>query len=38
MLTRGVSAFGLGADLTVLFVAVTIMVVIGGKLYPRVAM
>jgi ABC-2 type transport system permease protein len=37
MLTRGVSAFGLGADFTVLFVAVTIMVMIGGKLYPRVA-
>ena len=36
MLTGGVSAFGLGADFTVLLVAVAIMVVI-GKLYPRVA-
>jgi ABC-2 type transport system permease protein len=37
MLTSGVSAFGLGEDFTVLLVAVAIMVVIGGKLYPRVA-
>lgn len=37
MLSGGVSAFGLGADFTVLLVAVAIMVVIGGKLYPRVA-
>jgi|RhiMetStandDraft_4_1073278.scaffolds.fasta_scaffold11612_2 hypothetical protein len=36
-LTGGVSAFGLGADFTILLVAVTIMVMIGGKLYPRVA-
>jgi ABC-2 type transport system permease protein len=37
MLTGGVSAFGLGADFTVLLVAVTMMVMIGGRLYPRVA-
>jgi ABC-2 type transport system permease protein len=37
MLTGGVSAFGLGADFTVLLVAVTMMVMIGDKLYPRVA-
>jgi len=37
MLTGGVSAFGLGADFTILLVAVAIMVIIGGKLYPRVA-
>ena len=37
MLTGGVSAFGLGEDFTILLVAVAIMVIIGGKLYPRVA-
>jgi ABC-2 type transport system permease protein len=37
MLTSGVSAFGLGADFIVLLAAVAIMVVIAGKLYPRVA-
>ena len=37
MLTSGVSAFGLGADFIVLLAAVAIMVVTGGKLYPRVA-
>ena len=36
MLTGGVSAFGLGADFIILLVAVAIMVIIGGKLYPRV--
>jgi ABC-2 type transport system permease protein len=37
MLTGGISTFGLDADFTVLLVAVAIMVIIGGKLYPRVA-
>jgi ABC-2 type transport system permease protein len=37
MLTGGLSAFGLSADFTILVVAVAIMVIIGGKLYPRVA-
>jgi ABC-2 type transport system permease protein len=37
MLTGGVSAFGLGADFSILLAAVAIMVIIGGKLYPRVA-
>jgi ABC-2 type transport system permease protein len=37
MLTGGFSAFGLGTDFTVLLAAVAIMVVIGGKLYPRIA-
>ena len=37
MLTDGVSAFGLGADFSILLLVVAIMVVIGGKLYPRVA-
>jgi ABC-2 type transport system permease protein len=37
MLTGGSSSFGLVADFSVLLVAVAIMVMIGGKLYPRVA-
>jgi ABC-2 type transport system permease protein len=37
MLTGGASSFGLVADFSVLLVAVAIMVMIGGKLYPRVA-
>jgi hypothetical protein len=37
MLTGGINAFGLGADFTILVVAVAIVVIIGGKLYPRVA-
>jgi hypothetical protein len=37
MLTGGFSAFGLGTDFTVLLAAVAIMVVVGGKLYPRIA-
>lgn len=36
MLTGGVSAFGLVADFSILLVAVAIMVLIGGRLYPRV--
>jgi ABC-2 type transport system permease protein len=37
MLTGGVSALGLGADFSILLVAVAVMVIIAGKLYPRVA-
>ena len=37
MLAGGVSAVGLSADFTILVAAVAIMVIIGGKLYPRVA-
>lgn len=37
MLTGGISAFGLLADFTVLLAIVAILVVIGGRLYPRVA-
>jgi ABC-2 type transport system permease protein len=37
MLTGGASSFGLVADFSILLVAVAIMVMIGGKLYPRVA-
>ena len=37
MLTGGSSSFGLVADFSVLLVAVAIMIMIGGKLYPRVA-
>jgi ABC-type transporter Mla maintaining outer membrane lipid asymmetry ATPase subunit MlaF len=33
----GSSAVGLSADFTILVVAVAIVVIIGGKLYPRVA-
>jgi ABC-2 type transport system permease protein len=37
MLTGGVSAFGLWADMGILTAAVAIMVMVGGRLYPRVA-
>jgi ABC-2 type transport system permease protein len=37
MLTGGVSSFGLGADFSILLAAVAIIVIIGGRLYPRVA-
>ena len=37
MLMGGASSFGLVADFSMLLVAVAIMVMIGGKLYPRVA-
>ena len=37
MLSGGVSAFGLATDFTVLLLAVAVLVIIGGKLYPRVA-
>ena len=37
MLMGGASSFGLVADFSILLVAVAIMVMIGGKLYPRVA-
>jgi ABC-2 type transport system permease protein len=37
MLTGGVSTFGLGADFSILLAAAAIMVIVGGKLYPRVA-
>lgn len=37
MLAGGISVFGLGIDLAVLFVGTTILVIIGGRLYPSVA-
>jgi ABC-2 type transport system permease protein len=37
MLANGISLFGLGTDFLVLFVATTVLVIIGARLYPRVA-
>jgi ABC-2 type transport system permease protein len=37
MLSGGVSAFGLMADFTILLAALTVMIIIGSRLYPRVA-
>ncbi len=37
MLANGISLFGLGTDFLVLFVATAILVIIGARLYPRVA-
>jgi ABC-2 type transport system permease protein len=37
MLRGGVSAFGLWADMGILTGAVAILVMVGGRLYPRVA-
>jgi ABC-2 type transport system permease protein len=37
MLKGGTSTYGLGLDLTVLLAATTVLVIIGGKLYPNVA-
>jgi ABC-2 type transport system permease protein len=37
MLTNGISLFGLGTDFLVLFVTTAILVIIGARLYPRVA-
>ncbi len=37
MLVNGISAFGLGTDFVVLFVVTTVLVIIGARLYPRVA-
>ena len=37
MLVNGISAFGLGTDFVVLFVVATVLVIIGARLYPRVA-
>jgi ABC-2 type transport system permease protein len=37
MLVDGSSAFNLGTDFLVLFVATTVLVIIGARLYPRVA-
>ncbi len=37
MLVNGISAFGLGTDFTVLIVVTTALVIIGARLYPRVA-
>jgi ABC-2 type transport system permease protein len=37
MLMGGASSFGLVVDFSILLIAVAIMVMIGGKLYPRVA-
>jgi ABC-2 type transport system permease protein len=37
MLVNGISVFGLGTDFLVLFVVTTVLVIIGARLYPRVA-
>ncbi len=37
MLTNGVSAFGIGTDFAVLIIVTTALVMIGARLYPRVA-
>lgn len=37
MLVNGISGFGLGVDFLVLFVVTTVLVIIGARLYPRVA-
>ena len=36
MITGGTSTYGVGLDLSVLFVGVVILIVIGAKLYPKV--
>jgi ABC-2 type transport system permease protein len=36
MLLGGASAFGLGADLAVLLAITALLVVVGGRIYPRV--
>jgi ABC-2 type transport system permease protein len=38
MLVNGVSAFGLGTDFAVLFIATAVVVGIGARVYPRVVM
>ena len=37
MLVNGISAFGLGTDFAVLILATTVLVIVGARLYPRVA-
>ncbi len=37
MLAGGVSVYGVGIDLAVLLTATAALVVLGGRLYPRVA-
>ena len=37
MLPAGTSVYGLGLDLGVLVAALTILVVVGARLYPRIA-
>jgi hypothetical protein len=37
MLAGGKSASGLGLDFVILFVVATVLVLIGARLYPRVA-
>jgi ABC-2 type transport system permease protein len=37
MLVNGISIFGLGTDFLVLFMATAVLVIIGARLYPRVA-
>ncbi|MEH2363335.1 ABC transporter permease [Nostoc sp.] len=38
MLADGISVYGFGWDLAILSLAVTVLTIIGGRLYPRVAM
>jgi ABC-2 type transport system permease protein len=37
MLSRGTSTYGIGLDLTVLLIATMLLVLFGGRLYPKVA-
>ncbi len=37
MLAGGASTYGVGLDIAVMLIATTILVIIGGRLYPRVA-
>jgi ABC-2 type transport system permease protein len=37
MLVNGVSAFGIGTDFAVLIVVTAVLVIMGARLYPRVA-
>jgi len=37
MLVQGTASFGVGVDFAVLIAATTVLVVVAGKLYPRVA-
>jgi len=38
MLVDGISVYGFGLDCTILLLTVTVLAIIGGRLYPRVAM
>lgn len=38
MLVDGISVYGFGLDCTIILLTVTVLAIIGGRLYPRVAM